>query len=687
MLSDGDEKVKTLTKAFNAKATHFLAEVLNSRRGGEIFLGDVHKYVTRHTDEENVFDDFKTRECTFCDFVFKSATERNAAHRRVQLEFLREFADRMPFTMSGVSLTWYFCKHVFDVSLDTVLGIRPADLFLHLFLKLCSNDTTAKKIQVDMMLSALTAMCEIESNNVEKETLKRDICSGLWNESTDIENEQDDCDSLEENDGKAAAAVNALGVVYKYMIRNLSKRGCFGYDVVNKSRCIFSNCGDFDHAVADKSLLCDARFYVSPEYVQMATGFATRVGDFYTDKHYATVQPGLGERVSKLAVKENVLQNASSSKTTGSGYRKDQNRDDDDDDVEIDSLEYVMMCLEYDYAISKDEFANFKPAIFKSHRELEKAYGFYLALKRDNNDDEGSRPRKRQKMLPGGGKDKSTASLFVAEGELTDQEETTRRDRVKFNDRIKEQTSDLQDEMTILLRLHKLTAVHQPLLVSILVGDEACPWCTMFVSPGFKMVVYDLMIMAKNTMARLGMGLSNMPGSLMTGNDSSSIKFYYGTADEIEDKKTISSRDSNFIIHTDKRDKSAKNVITKMYTLDLENIPDKPQACHSVINRWMSGKYPFMKKWLRDFELTDTFFSTITGHCSSSLNLMCVVNCRKSLMDSDCYLSKYHSCPLPIIVRVAQCLNKEKRKRGKVQQISDKVLSLLRGHHINLASG
>ena len=81
-----EAKVKALTKSFNSRAASFLEDVLDHGSTARSFLQDVREYVCLHAEDENVFDDLKTRQCSFCDFVLKSATDRNAPHRSLQLE-------------------------------------------------------------------------------------------------------------------------------------------------------------------------------------------------------------------------------------------------------------------------------------------------------------------------------------------------------------------------------------------------------------------------------------------------------------------------------------------------------------------------------------------------------------------------------------------------------------------------
>ena len=676
----------------------------------------------------------------------------------------------MPLSSSGVVFVWFYVMHIFRVSEEKALLIDPASVFFHLLLNTCKNDSNTSFSLNAHIPNSMSLLAKVFSLILEREdimqrlgkhvprTIDKDEDQDDHEAQEEESDEQDDeCQEEEEEEKQkkkrtkltrymmmppsdfiAAAfddeilhdtyetehpehvqdesisaqgdsmksakdvkkghdddseinaelekldqvkddlkkCLKALSSTHACMMNDLKKGGCYGYNKDRQSRCVYSNTGDFNIACGMKRLSNDARKYVSPRWVYDQSnllGDDNTVHDFYSSHNYAVCQPGISEQLSKTEI-------AAQLSDTGT----------------------LVKLHEHSSSISsrdKDEDIHRK-RLKKSHCPVQK--------------------------------DQIT-SLFAVEGEMAVGEEMDIAGKGQSSSMSPErcyhqESTLLVHQMTVLYDLHKTCVsflfgprsrgeAYDTVLKAM--GMNSCLWCTLFISPGARRVLYDLPCMARDQTTRLGMGLPNMSGSLLTGTDSLVSKFYYGTADECEseaihftetdhDHRAKQSRRSargsggnrKRTLEQNKHDQGGGKS-NNNFTLDLESMSSRHQATENVLHEWISLKYPFMRDWfakvLNSPVVEDDIPKgtctdkekraaiSVADHCSAEVHVTCVCNSRRSLYDSDCYFRTHHTCLLPLLLTSARVLVRE-LDITKANKISNgNIIPLIARHHTTLS--
>ena len=120
-----DEQTATAV-LFNKDVSSFVTETLSSERS-QYFLTAVARFL--HEVREGAPSATKSddTDCTFCTFLYQQTNDFNEASRRFHLEYARQFGARMPMTMGGVCLTWFYVHRAFSVPLEDTYSIDQED--------------------------------------------------------------------------------------------------------------------------------------------------------------------------------------------------------------------------------------------------------------------------------------------------------------------------------------------------------------------------------------------------------------------------------------------------------------------------------------------------------------------------------------------------------------------------------
>lgn len=292
-------------------------------------------------------------------------------------------------------------------------------------------------------------------------------------------------------------------------------------------------------------------------------------------------------------------------------------------------------------------------------------------------------------------------SLFAVEGEfkydLLLPDSTDDYGELHFyNERYAIHSQNITTELDTLYNLHK-TCFNPTILgtkrIRIGLTPHECLWCTLSISAGTRRVLHDLLYMAREKALALGMDADKKGnGQLLTGDQSVTTKFHYGTANECEEEYTKKVPTQHELRKKGRRAKianpgvcrSASKQPSVLYTLNFEGLQMKCEPISHVFQNWAEVKYPFLHDFFNKANLYENgrLQEELRSHSSSDGNVFCICNNRRVFSDADCYSKPHHVCLLPFIVQSAQTIVElfGIAKSGKM--LTGKLNELTARHHM-----
>lgn len=341
----------------------------------------------------------------------------------------------------------------------------------------------------------------------------------------------------------------------------------------------------------------------------------------------------------------------------------------------------------HDIFLCDESYMMFQPGINKHFTEPH----LHGDEKKDMYDDDRHTPDTSVRKSGG------VASLFFVEGDLPKKENPLLNEKDKYEHYIKsynDEANTLLEHMSILYELHimceKKSADGIRNTFKALRND-ACLWCTLSISPHVRRLLHDLIFMARERLASLGMRCAGVEKcQLMGGDETLSSKFHYGTADECEEEMLKGVPTLHHIRKRGRRPKAPlpehqKTASPKgnvAYSLDFQNCRVGNEAVRYVFKEWSEIKYPFMKVFFKQCRLTLHETEKIVKHASSDGNIFCVCNKRRMFTDTDCHQRNKHFCFLPLLFIQAKTLLEVRGITKCAKLLSGKLGPLLARHHI-----